>query len=133
MKGKKKKFVILGGLVVLVVAYLVYSGMRESMVYYYTVSEIKANASQLYGQGVRVSGEVLEGSILWDPKLPEAKFKISDSSDSEAFLEVIYKDVLPDAFREGREVILEGRYTPEGVFLATTLLTKCPSKYVPTL
>ncbi|MFQ6003380.1 MAG: cytochrome c maturation protein CcmE, partial [Candidatus Zixiibacteriota bacterium] len=62
MKGKKKRFIILGSLVILVVAYLVYSGMRESMLYYYTVSELKTNANQLYGQGVRVSGQVVEGS-----------------------------------------------------------------------
>jgi cytochrome c-type biogenesis protein CcmE len=32
-------------------------------------------------------------------------------------------------FRDGAEVVLEGRYTTEGVFEARTMLLKCPSKY----
>jgi cytochrome c-type biogenesis protein CcmE len=45
---------------------------------------------------------------------------------------VVYKGSVPDLFRSGRDVVVDGRLR-NGVFVAVpnTLVTKCPSKYVP--
>jgi cytochrome c-type biogenesis protein CcmE len=41
-----------------------------------------------------------------------------------------YQGVMPDAFKEDVEVILEGTYSQyDNMFNATILLAKCPSKY----
>ena len=39
---------------------------------------------------------------------------------------------MPDLFKVGRDVVVQGRFA-NGVFTAApgTLVTKCPSKYVP--
>ena len=47
-------------------------------------------------------------------------------------IRVDFKGAVPDTFKVGAEVIVEGGMadTPEGkVFTANTLITKCPSKY----
>jgi len=36
---------------------------------------------------------------------------------------------VPDTFKPGAEVIVEGRMEQGGAFNAKTLMTKCPSKY----
>jgi cytochrome c-type biogenesis protein CcmE len=45
---------------------------------------------------------------------------------------VVYKGSVPDLFRAGRDVVVQGRLV-NGVFVAIpgTLVTKCPSKYTP--
>ncbi|MDE3013573.1 MAG: cytochrome c maturation protein CcmE, partial [Gemmatimonadota bacterium] len=40
-----------------------------------------------------------------------------------------YRAALPDTFTDKSEVVLEGRLRADGVFEATTLLTKCGSRY----
>ena len=42
---------------------------------------------------------------------------------------VSYSGAVPDTFKAGAEVIVEGGMGPEGRFAAKTLMTKCPSKY----
>jgi cytochrome c-type biogenesis protein CcmE len=126
IEGKKLKFLIGGIVILLILAYLVYSGMRGSMVYYLTVSELKAKADSLYGQGLRVSGEVVKGSIQWNAAELELRFQLMDQGDK---LPVVYHGVKPDMFKDGAQVVVEGQYTTEGLFVAQTLLTSCPSKY----
>ena len=45
---------------------------------------------------------------------------------------VVYRGSVPDQFKLGRDVVVDGRYA-HGVFVAKrdTLVTKCPSKYAP--
>ena len=42
---------------------------------------------------------------------------------------VEYRDALPDTFTDDVEVVLEGRMDAAGAFQATTVLTKCGSRY----
>jgi cytochrome c-type biogenesis protein CcmE len=42
---------------------------------------------------------------------------------------VLYEGVLPDMFKAGADVVAEGRRDEAGVFRATSILTKCASKY----
>jgi cytochrome c-type biogenesis protein CcmE len=46
---------------------------------------------------------------------------------------VVYHGSVPDLFKVGRHIVVDGRYR-NGVFVARhdTLVTKCPSKYTPT-
>jgi cytochrome c-type biogenesis protein CcmE len=45
---------------------------------------------------------------------------------------VVYRGSVPDQFKLGRHVVVDGRYA-HGTFVAKrdTLVTKCPSKYAP--
>jgi len=119
------KFIIAIGVIALAIAYLVYGGVRDTMVYYLTVEELKERVPGVYEQKVRVSGNVVAGSIKksLDGNL---EFKIADGGDS---IDVIYKGIVPDIFKDGVEAVVEGNYTSENIFKADLLLAKCPTKY----
>ena len=53
------------------------------------------------------------------------------STDGEETITVVYQGVVPDAFTEGNDVVIEGYLDSAGIFQAHTLQTKCPSRYVP--
>lgn len=55
------------------------------------------------------------------------RFRLRDVEGSTT-VPVVYRGSVPDPFRLGRSVIVEGRLRGE-VFVATRLITKCPSKY----
>jgi cytochrome c-type biogenesis protein CcmE len=45
-------------------------------------------------------------------------------------MNVVYNGIIPDAFTEDVQVIVEGKYHKDtNTFNASTLLAKCPSKY----
>ena len=49
--------------------------------------------------------------------------------DATAAIPVEYTGTLPDIFRPGITVVVEGRLGADGVFHARTLLAKCPSRF----
>ncbi len=63
------------------------------------------------------------------PGTREIRFRLRDVKGS-ATVPVVYRGSVPDQFKLGREVRLEGRQR-NGVFVGEpgTLVTKCPSKY----
>ncbi|NLG51338.1 MAG: cytochrome c maturation protein CcmE [Chloroflexi bacterium] len=116
---------LIGGLVIALAAlYLLYSTAQGATTYYLTVEEVKAQGPS--GRNVRVAGDVLGESIVWDARALVLQFEITDAS---GVLPVSYHGPRPDMFQDGATAVLEGRYTAEGIFEAQTLLLKCPSKY----
>jgi cytochrome c-type biogenesis protein CcmE len=129
MRIPHAKFVFAGALIIGGICYLMFSGISESMVYYYTVSEIKAQRSLAVAKGVRVSGHVLPGSIQKLDNGTRVDFSVFEKSNNES-IPVSFSGLIPDTFKDGAEVVVEGTFDPEkGTFDATTLLAKCPSKY----
>jgi cytochrome c-type biogenesis protein CcmE len=126
MKPKFKP-ILISLVVVSVISYLIYTGIRDTMTYFLTVSEVLAQPSENQDQTLRVGGNVSPGSVKWDPKNLRLLFTIQDEKASIA---VDYQGVVPDSFKPGREVIVEGTYTGDGKFKATTIMPKCASKYV---
>ncbi|MFI5395594.1 MAG: cytochrome c maturation protein CcmE [Candidatus Binatia bacterium] len=118
------KFALGGAFIGLAVAYLIASGTSETATYFLTVTE--AASAERIGQ-VRVKGKVREGSVVRSPEEVRLTFVLTDN---EKQLPVFYHGVIPDLFAEGREVIVEGRLTPQGL-IAENLLASCPSKYEP--
>jgi cytochrome c-type biogenesis protein CcmE len=117
---------IIGGLVILAaVIYLVYANTQANAVYYLTVSELKS-CTICMTQSVRVAGVVQKGSIMRDDQKQLVSFTITQGGQH---LAVTYSGVVPDIFRPGIEVVVEGHYTGHGPFQAQNLLAKCPSKF----
>ena len=104
---------------------LVGSGMEEAMVYTITVKELKAEPMKYENRGVRLTGIVVEGSLLSHA----ATSYVFDMLAEEEMLRVQYSGILPDTFRENHEVIVEGKYLGANVFAAQHIFTKCASKY----
>ena len=117
-------FLFLGGL-----GYLIFSGLTEDSVYFLNVSEALAQDRAQVGNA-RLFGKVSPANLsIADGKLG-ASFDLIDKMEAGKHLRVDFKGALPDTFKEDVEVIVEGRFSPDGqVFVARTLVTKCPSKY----
>lgn len=124
LKGKLK-FVIAIGVIALTVSYLVYGGVKDTMVYYLTVEELKAQVPTVYDSRVRVSGMVVPGTIIKDSN-GALEFQITDGNQ---IIDVAYEGIVPDIFADDVEAVVEGVYAKNDVFEADTLLAKCPTKY----
>jgi cytochrome c-type biogenesis protein CcmE len=88
--------------------------------------------SQLAGHTGRVSlmGQVI-GTPAGDAHAAGLRFKLRDVKGTTT-VPIVYKGSVPDLFRSGRDVVVDGKLR-NGVFVAVpnTLVTKCPSKYQP--
>ena len=115
-----------------VVTYLIWTGVSETMVYYLTPVELMAKVDAdptFHDVGVKVSGQVVKGTYRRvDGELLHV-FTVRDLADEATTFDVEYRDALPDTFTDEVEVVLEGSLRADGVFEATTLLTKCGSRY----
>ncbi|MBI3580536.1 MAG: cytochrome c maturation protein CcmE [Nitrospinae bacterium] len=120
----QKKFLIGGLAVAGAVAYLVYAGIKETSVYYLTVSQSSSMVSS--DRDFRMEGNVIPGSIKIAPGSLGAEFAITDSVKQ---VPIKYHGAIPDMFKDDIKVVVQGKYDKNGVFLAHTLLTSCPSKY----
>ncbi len=109
-----------------VVGYLIYDGMYSTMTYYLTVSEVLAKPLEHQNETIRVGGNVSLNSVQWDPRELLLSFKIEDENSS---INVDYQGVVPDSFKPGREVVIEGIYDSNGQFKAARIMPKCASKY----
>jgi cytochrome c-type biogenesis protein CcmE len=79
---------------------------------------------------VSIAGRVLK-PVTGDAHGAGLRFHLRDVKGT-ATVPVVYKGSVPDLFRAGRDIVVEGRLR-KGVFVAIpgTLVTKCPSKYTP--
>ncbi|MDQ7834684.1 MAG: cytochrome c maturation protein CcmE [Humidesulfovibrio sp.] len=111
------------------VGYLVTSGVTKDSVYFLNVGEALAtDATQL--KQARLFGNVAAEGIESLQPGPGVSFVLLDKETPGKTLHVSYRGAVPDTFKAGAEVIVEGGMdTATGVFKASTLITKCPSKY----
>jgi cytochrome c-type biogenesis protein CcmE len=79
------------------------------------------------GKSYDITGKVVKGSI--QHKGDHLRFRIRDRDGTES-VPVSYTGIVPDPFRDGREVIVSGELN-NGIFVAErdSLITKCPSKF----
>jgi len=125
---RQRKLLISGIIVFLAIGHLGFIGFQNSTTYYYTVSELTGQRSAIYDQNVRVHGQVAPGSVEHEAAGLILRFIITDGEES---LPVFYQGVIPDSFKVGSDVVVEGHLNSDGIFQASMLMPKCPSKYVP--
>ncbi|MBG1232212.1 cytochrome c maturation protein CcmE [Aestuariivirga litoralis] len=118
---------ILSGLALLGLAVgLVLFALRDSIVFFYTPSEMIAK-NIAPGTRVRLGGLVEKGSLVkGDDGL--VTFRVTDMTKT---MNVTYKGLLPDLFREGQGVVAEGSAAGDGSFKADSVLAKHDEKYMP--
>ncbi len=126
-RKQKRLSVILAGLAVLgVAAGLVLYALRDTIVFFYTPSEIGEKGVKP-GQRFRIGGLVEKGS-LQKSEGTTVHFVVTDTIKT---LPVSYTGQLPDLFREGQGVVAEGKLDAGGTFLADTVLAKHDENYMP--
>ena len=101
--------------------YTSFSGATEAT----TPSQLVASADP--DRSYQLTGKVLDGSVKREGE--RLRFSVRDRAGHTA-IPVVYDGVVPDPFREGREVIVDGRVVG-GTLVAErdSLVTKCPSKF----
>jgi cytochrome c-type biogenesis protein CcmE len=114
----------LGGL-----GWLIFSGLSENQVYFLNVGEALAmkpgqlNQARLFGTVSAENLRLANGGL-------GVSFSLVDKDDPHKVMTVDYTGAVPDTFKPGIEVIVEGAMDQsKGLFAAQTLMTKCPSKY----
>jgi cytochrome c-type biogenesis protein CcmE len=148
----RAKFLVGGLLILAAVIYLIVSSSQANAQYFLTVDELMANQSQNLGRDLRISGAVIGDSIQYDPNTLRLTFtvahvpgdnkeieaqgglaevlKVAVADPSRARLQVVVEgQPKPDLLRNEAQAIMTGRVGEDGVFYATELLLKCPTKY----
>lgn len=123
--GGRLKFLVGAAIILVVLGWLIFTNIEGATAHYLTVEELLAQGPS--DRMVRVSGLVVGNTIDWDPQRLILRFEIAGEGGS---LPVLYQGVRPDMFQDGAQTVVEGRYASSGLFEASTLLLKCPSKYV---
>ena len=127
MTRRRQRMILLGvGMAaVAMAAVLVFSALGDSLTFFYGPTDLLSR-SDAATHRVRLGGLVEPGSVSREGTV--VRFVVTDGTSS---LPVRYSGVLPDLFREGQGVVAEGRLTPEGGFVAETVLAKHDEKYMP--
>ena len=133
MKRDPRFFAGLVG-VALVLTYLVWTGVNDTMVYYLKPHELIERVDgdpSLHEVGFKVSGLVVTGSHEEEGEELLHRFRVQDPAEADVKIPVEFAHPLPDTFADDddTEVVMEGRYRSDGVFEATEVLTKCGSRY----
>jgi cytochrome c-type biogenesis protein CcmE len=119
-RKRRLRLVVALGIAVLLASALVYTSFSAS-------SEAAKPSEIEEGRSYKLTGKVVAGSVQRDGD--ELRFRVRDRDGSQS-VPVTYAGVVPDPFREGREVIVSGTLE-QGTFVAErdSLVTKCPSKF----
>ena len=130
MKLKYKRFniLIIFMLAIASTIFFVLKALEEKIVFFYSPTEILDKDVKLNDM-IRVGGLVVDNSIVYDNGGLEVFFTITDKKNS---LNISYKGILPDLFREGQGIVAEGNIDIEkNIFLAQKVLAKHDENYMP--
>ncbi|PYO60935.1 MAG: cytochrome c biogenesis protein CcmE [Gemmatimonadetes bacterium] len=129
LSGRRAGIALGGGIVALVFAYLVWGGIGNNLVYFLTPTELLAKGPAAYGASIRLGGIVQPGTVHWDADRHELRFRLADTNDHN--VEVVSTGVPPEMFTEGIGAVVEGVWTPDGVFHCHNLMIKHSNEYRP--
>ena len=108
--------------------FFVLKALEEKIVFFYTPSNLFENENDSTGY-IRVGGLVKENTINFSEDGTKINFVITDNQHS---VNVEYKGLLPDLFREKQGVVAEGSFNNENnIFIAKKVLAKHDENYMP--
>jgi len=147
----RMKFVVGGVLIFAAVVYLIWTSSTANAQYFMTIDEVKAKGAEFSGRELRVSGAVIGDSIEYDSQNLKLTFTVAHMPGSQqeidalggmavvlheavidptrSQLKVVYTGVKPDLMKNEAQAIMTGKLGEDGVFYATELLLKCPTRY----
>ncbi|MDO8358663.1 MAG: cytochrome c maturation protein CcmE [Devosia sp.] len=127
MTRKQKRITVIAGLgaVLAIALTLILLALRDQIVFFYTPSDIHEKAVAA-GTPVRLGGLVKTGS--WIKNGDKNDFVVTDGTTD---MTAHYTGILPDLFREGQGVVVEGAMAGDGSFAATNVLAKHDEEYMP--
>jgi cytochrome c-type biogenesis protein CcmE len=121
--GSPARLVIALSVAALLAVFLLYTSIAGGGTPALQPSELRGRTAE-----VQLSGKVV-GPVLENDARRTMRFRLRDI-DGTTTVPVFYRGTVPEQFKRGRHVYLEGKLR-RGVFVANpdSLVTKCPSKY----
>ena len=126
-RKRKRLLVVLLGLGLLGVASaLVLFAFNDNLVFFMSPSDLATKGAP-ETRRLRLGGLVEAGSVARRADGRTIDFKVTDGGED---VPVVFSGVLPDLFREGQGVVVEGVLSKDGVFKADTVLAKHDERYM---
>lgn len=122
---RRRRLLLGAGVIALALGALILTGVRQSVVYFVTPSELMAQ-DRPAGRAYRLGGMVVQGSLKQDPAVHEQRFLLTDGKAS---VPVYHRGIPPDLFGEGRGAVVEGKLGTDGTFQASTIMAKHSEEY----
>lgn len=125
---RKRLWLVVGSLAVLgFAATLVLTALNDNIVFFYSPTQI-AEKQIPPERRFRMGGLVEAGSVKKSADGQVTSFRVTDTHKT---VDVVYRGLLPDLFREGQGVVAEGSLGADGVFVAREVLAKHDENYMP--
>lgn len=127
MKPRQKRLIfILVGIVILGAAVgLVLYALQNNVSLYFTPTQVY-NKEAPQGRNFRIGGMVVEGSVKRERDGLSVTFDVTDTAKT---MQVTYKGILPDLFKEGKGVVAHGQLQADNTFRADEVLAKHDENY----
>ena len=129
MKKRSKRILYIS--IVLIFIFVLFSlfikTFNENLLFYRSPSQISLGEFP-EDYIFRVGGVVVDGSLKKNNDTTNVNFKITDYSKT---IDISYSGILPDLFREDQGVVIRGRLTKAGIFVAEEVLAKHDETYMP--
>jgi len=127
-RKRRRLLAVLAGMGMLgIAAALVLNAFSDSLVFFYSPSDLKTKAVP-QGRMLRIGGLVEDASVKRAGDGKTVSFRITDGNTA---VPVTYSGALPDLFREGQGVVVEGRLDGAGEVRAASVLAKHDERYMP--
>jgi len=129
MKPRHKKFTFIVFAVVGLsgATLLALNAFQSNIVFFFSPTQIQAGEAP-QNKTFRLGGMVKVNSVERNPDGLNVRFAVTDLAKD---ITVTYKGILPDLFREGQGVVVEGKLQGDEIFYADQVLAKHDEKYMP--
>lgn len=108
-------------------AWLVLRTLNSNISFFYSPTQV-VNGEAPKSKSFRLGGMVTAGSVVRVPNSLDIKFIVTDFAQS---VPVRYTGLVPDLFKEGKGVVVQGALAADGAFAATEVLAKHDENYMP--
>ncbi len=129
IQRRRLLFILLIIIAVALATALALYALQQNINLFYNSSQIAAGQAPLNHE-LRLGGMVQANSVKRMPHSLAVNFIVRDNAKS---VRVSYVGILPDLFREGQAVVVEGKLTVQGVVQADQVLAKHDEKYMPAI
>ncbi|HQT25108.1 MAG TPA: cytochrome c maturation protein CcmE [Burkholderiales bacterium] len=126
-RHKKLAFIAAGVAGIAVITALIMNAFRSNLVFFFTPTQVIAKEAPV-DRTFRIGGLVEKGSLKRENDGLTVHFVVTDLRHD---MNVTYKGILPDLFKEGKGVVAEGKLNSDGKFIANQVLAKHDENYMP--
>jgi cytochrome c-type biogenesis protein CcmE len=129
MTARQRRMLMVGLIVtgISVAVGLALTAFNKNLLFFFTPSQVLAGEAPQHSP-VRLGGLVVKGSVVRQKDGLEVRFTLTDTANT---VDVVYRGILPDLFREGQGIIAQGQLGDDHVFQAVEVLAKHDEKYMP--